>query len=74
MRARDLVIHPQGAAGVPAVIERLTYQGGYFRVEARPLNAGDVVHLDVAEPVAIAPGDAVTLGVIDGWVIPGEAA
>lgn len=75
LRARDLVVLPAGQSGVRAILERLIYQGGYFRMEARPFEQNDrLIHLDAPEPVAARIGDEITLGVADGWLIPDRAA
>ena len=58
--------------GVRARVTGAIYQGGHFRVEALAEAAADVpLHLVVAEPCRLAPGDAINIAIDDGWVIPG---
>ena len=75
VHAKDL---RAGAPGMPALRARATsvvYQGGYFRVEVSVhADPGVALHLEVAEPCAIAPGDDVDVTIDDGWIIPGAAA
>ncbi len=77
LRARDFSVAGAdgGGTGIAARVERLSYQGGFFRMEVRPVASNDVVlHLDASEPAPAAPGDLVDLGISDGWVIPEFAA
>ena len=71
LRARDLRIVSPASAGVAARIDHAIYQGGHFRLEAH-LEAAPAmhVHLDVPEPSALAPGQAIRLDIGDGWIIP----
>ena len=60
-----------GAPGIGARVVRSVYQGGHFRIEAQLDHAdGVLVHLAVAEPCQLAPGDAIRIGIDDGWVLP----
>jgi iron(III) transport system ATP-binding protein len=62
------------APGVRAQVTGVIYQGGRFRVDATAAVAPDVpLHHAVAEPCTLAPGDAVTVAIDDGWVIPQPA-
>ncbi|MGO4174560.1 ABC transporter ATP-binding protein [Bosea sp. TAF32] len=71
LRARDIGIAPAGDSGLSADVERLSYQGGYFRLEARPAaNEGVILHLDAAEPAPAQAGEAIRIAINDGWVIP----
>jgi iron(III) transport system ATP-binding protein len=71
LRSRDIGIAPPGQDGLSAAVERLSYQGGFFRLEARPIASNDVVlHFDAAEPAPAQAGDAIRIAVHDGWVIP----
>jgi len=75
LRARDIGLAAAGQDGLAAVVERLSYQGGHFRLEARPACAGDILlHLDANEPAPAAPGDTVRIAIHDGWVIPDAEA
>ena len=50
---------------------RSVYQGGHFRIEAQLDHAdGVLVHLAAIEPCQLAPGDAIRIGIDDGWVLP----
>ncbi|KUL92951.1 spermidine/putrescine ABC transporter ATP-binding protein [Bosea sp. WAO] len=70
LRARDFSI-AQGEGGLAARVDRLSYQGGYFRMEVRPLASEEtVLHLDAPEPAPAAPGETIRLSIRDGWVIP----
>ncbi len=70
LRARDFSI-AQDEGGLAARVERLSYQGGYFRMEVRPLASEEtVLHLDAPEPAPAAPGETIRLSIRDGWVIP----
>ncbi|MCO5090137.1 ABC transporter ATP-binding protein [Bosea sp. (in: a-proteobacteria)] len=71
LRARDIGIARPGEGGLAATVERLSYQGGFFRMEARPSADRDVVlHLDAPEPAPARPGDAIHIAITDGWIIP----
>ncbi len=73
VRARDLTIVAPASAGVSACIDHAIYQGGHFRLEAHPLAAPDLhLHLTVAEPSTLRPGENIRLDVADGWIIPGN--
>ena len=70
LRARDFAVAP-GEGGLAARVERLSYQGGFFRMEVRPLASEQIVlHLDTPEPAPAGPGETIRLNVMDGWVIP----
>jgi iron(III) transport system ATP-binding protein len=71
LRAGNLSIVGAGAAGIGARVVRSVYQGGHFRVEAQLDHAdGVLMHLVAAEPCQLAPGDAIRIGIDDGWVLP----
>ena len=71
LRARDISLTSAEHAGFQATVERLSYQGGHFRLEARVASAPDMLlHLDAAEPALAQPGDAIAIAIHDGWVIP----
>jgi iron(III) transport system ATP-binding protein len=71
LRAGNLAIVGAGAAGIGARVVRAVYQGGHFRIEAQLDHAdGVLVHLAAAEPCQLAPGDAIRIGIDDGWVLP----
>jgi iron(III) transport system ATP-binding protein len=75
LRAANLAIVGAGIPGIGARVVHAVYQGGHFRIEARLDHADDVlVHLAVAEPCRLAPGDAVRIGINDGWVLPDAGA
>ena len=69
LRARDIGLAGEG--GLAATVERLSYQGGFFRMEARPAADQDIVlHLDAAEPALAQAGETIRIAISDGWVIP----
>ena len=71
LRAGNLSIVGAGAAGIGARVVRSVYQGGHFRLEAQLDHAdGVLVHLAAIEPCQLAPGDAIRIGIDDGWVLP----
>jgi len=71
LRAANLAIVGAGVPGIGARVVRSVYQGGHFRVEAQLDHAdGVLVHLAAAEPCRLAPGDAIRIGIDDGWVLP----
>jgi iron(III) transport system ATP-binding protein len=71
LRAGNLAIVGADAPGIGARVVRVVYQGGHFRVEAQLDHAeGVLVHLAAAEPCPLAPGDAIRIGIDDGWVLP----
>jgi hypothetical protein len=77
LRAANLAIVGAGVPGIGARVVRSVYQGGHFRIEAQLDHAdGVLVHLAAAEPCRLAPGDAIRVGIDDGWVLPktGEIA
>ncbi len=58
-------------SGIKATVTALTYQGGRFRVDAAPAAAPQLpLHMEMAEPCSLREGDAITIAVDDGWVIP----
>jgi len=71
LRASALRIVAPGAPGLRARVIGMTYQGGYFRVDACAEADREVaLHLTVAEPSTIMPGAVIDLGIDDGWIIP----
>jgi len=75
VRGSALHVVDDGAAGIPARVTAVIYQGGHFRVEAAADAARDEpLHLVVGEPCRIRAGDVVTLAIDDGWVLPAPAA
>ena len=74
LRAADLAIVGPGAPGIGAGVVRAVYQGGHFRIEAQLDHAAVLVHLALAEPCHLAPGDAIRIGINDGWVLPDTGA
>lgn len=71
LRAGDIGIASTRYGGLPATVERLSYQGGHFRMEARPAANRDILlHLDVAEPSPAQPGETIRIAIGDGWIIP----
>jgi iron(III) transport system ATP-binding protein len=74
LRAANLAIVGAGVHGIGARVVRCVYQGGHFRIEAQLDHAdGVLVHLVAAEPCRLAPGDAIRIGIDDGWVLPETA-
>ena len=71
LRARDIGLARAEQDGFKARVERLTYQGGHFRLEARPAASPErLLHLDAIEPAPVQAGDAISIAIRDGWVIP----
>ena len=71
LRETALRLVDPSAPGVRARIATVIYQGGHFRVEAIPIAAPEVaLHLVVAEPCSVRPGDSVNIAVDEGWIIP----
>jgi iron(III) transport system ATP-binding protein len=66
LRPEDLAL---GGAGPAARIERATYRGGHYEVEARPVAGGPALTLDIASQPP-KPGETVPLAIRDGWVVP----
>ena len=71
LRSRDLLFVADGEPGIRAAVRRVTYQGGFFRIEAAPdADPGLLLTLEAPEPFARQPGEAVRIGVGSGWIIP----
>ncbi|HEV8503035.1 MAG TPA: ABC transporter ATP-binding protein [Casimicrobiaceae bacterium] len=71
VRAAALRIVGSGTAALAMRITGVIYQGGRFRVEGvAAAEPSRVLHLDVAEPCALAAGAEVDVVIDDGWVIP----
>jgi iron(III) transport system ATP-binding protein len=68
---RELALAVAGQPGIPGRVRRVVYQGGYFRVEASP-EAAPELRITVFSPEAVRPqeGEAVSIAVQGGWVIP----
>ena len=67
LRPRDLRKTIAGEPGIPCRVTRATYQGGYFRVEAKP-EAASGVPLVIHESDGIRLDRAIDLGRRDGGV------
>ena len=75
LRTSGLSLAAPGEAGIPGVIQRMIYQGGFFRAEFRPDAAPSLtLVLEVQEPAAITVGARANVAVRDGWIIPEAAA
>ena len=71
---RELGLAAKDNAGIPARVRRVVYQGGYFKVEVSPDAAPDLrIVLQVPEAARPQEGEAVSIAVRDGWVIPTTA-
>jgi iron(III) transport system ATP-binding protein len=71
LKPRDLRLAAPDEGGIAARVQRLVYQGGYFRLEASVDGAEQtVLRLDVPEPCALGPDAAAVIAVDDGWVLP----
>lgn len=71
LRTRELRIATGDEPGIACTIERIVYQGGYFRVEAAIDAArGTSLDMEISEPAKVAVGDRVRVAVAGGWVIP----
>jgi iron(III) transport system ATP-binding protein len=73
LRATDVALERANAAGIAARIERAVYQGGAFRLDARPMACDDVVlRLQAPEPLEAPVGSTANLRFVDGWVVPAD--
>ena len=70
LHAQDLRVAGADGDGFAARLERTVYKGGYFRLELRVDGVAGVLHSELPEPITFAAGSTVTLGVVDGWVLP----
>jgi iron(III) transport system ATP-binding protein len=71
---RELGLATKDDAGILARVRRVVYQGGYFKVEASPDAAPDLrIVVQVPEAARPQEGEAVSITVRDGWVIPAIA-
>ncbi|MBN9063519.1 MAG: spermidine/putrescine ABC transporter ATP-binding protein [Rhizobiales bacterium 65-9] len=71
VRPRDIAI-AAGDDGFAATVSHLVYQGGRYRVEARPdADPSLALRLDVDEPTTLSAGQAIRLRLGDGWILPG---
>jgi iron(III) transport system ATP-binding protein len=71
LRTRELRFVAEDAPGIPAAVRRITYQGGFFRIEVAPeADPTLLLTLQAPEPFARQPGEAVRIGVEGGWIIP----
>lgn len=72
VRAADISCDSPGKEGLRARITRLIYQGGHFLADVAPDAAPDT-HLQIVlpEPAPFQAGEAVTLTLKDGWLVPG---
>lgn len=71
LRPRELRMAVTGELGIDCRVTRAIYQGGYFRIEAKPDCAPDltfILHQNDHEPVEV--GQAISIAIADGWVIP----
>lgn len=70
IRPRDIAI-AGGSDGFPATIAHLVYQGGRYRVEARPdADPSLALRFEIDEPTSLRQGETVRLSVRDGWILP----
>jgi iron(III) transport system ATP-binding protein len=75
LRSGDLAFAGAGEAGIPGVVRRLIYQGGFFRAEFHPDAMPDTaLVLEVPEPAPVEAGARAVVAVRGGWLIPGAAA
>jgi len=59
--------------GVRATVTSVVYQGGHFRVEATCAAApATALHLTVPEPCGVHAGNAIDIGIDDGWLLPAD--
>lgn len=73
LRPRDLRLAGAGEPAIACHVERLVYQGGYYRLEAQIEGAGGTrIELEVGEPAPVESGQRIGVAIADGWVIPGE--
>jgi iron(III) transport system ATP-binding protein len=75
LRASDLRMVPASSPGLAVKVERVVYQGGHFRLEAR-VEADPEVRLNLAAPEPFTPpaDGRLHVDVADGWVIPAPSA
>jgi iron(III) transport system ATP-binding protein len=71
LRPRDLRAIDSSLPGLRVLIERVVYQGGFFRLQAHPAAMPAVtLQLTVPETFDGAPGRMLNLAVADGWILP----
>ncbi len=71
VRANDLALGSVDKPGLKGKIRRLIYQGGSFHAQVMLDQNPDVMlSLDLPEPVSVSPGDAVSIILRDGWLLP----
>jgi iron(III) transport system ATP-binding protein len=71
LRPRELRLAQPGEQGIPSRITRMIYQGGYFRIEARPESAPHLTFiLHHSDHRSFEIGEQLSIVLADGWVIP----
>ena len=69
IRSSDIEIVDEG--GIAITVKRAVYRGGGARIEATPDIRPDLhLSFDVADPVSLSEGQAVSICIKSGWVIP----
>jgi iron(III) transport system permease protein len=75
LRPRDLRMARAGEAAIPCIVQRLVYQGGYFRLEALADGPhGAKLELEIGEPAGVELGQRIGVAVEGGWVIPSDGS
>ncbi len=75
LKSNALAILEASKPGLAGTVRHLVYRGGYSRAEISLDAAPDeTVSVDVPEGGAMEAGQAVRIGIGDGWVIPAEQA
>ena len=71
VRAGDLAVATGKTSGLPAVLDRLVYQGGHFLADVSIAGPSPVqLQLLLPEPCTYAIGDTIRIAVKDGWLLP----
>jgi len=71
LKSNALTINSKSKSSISGTISYLIYRGGYRRAEVRLDGATDTnVSVDVPEAITVETGQAVAIGIADGWVIP----
>jgi len=75
LKSNALTINAKSKTTITGTITYLIYRGGYRRADVLLDGAENInISVDVPEGVAVETGQAVAIGIGDGWVIPNRSA